>query len=202
MTSETSRALWAALFLVTGCAADDDDGNAPLNDAGDMPSMTTGEECFDDLAAPDTGFVELQRFRSEDGAVRIWRARQPGDRVAVGETFPYDLVRAWVEAENEPGTCVTQASALTYEFGHHNWSEEWSVTTDHARYIGRELYSNSAPDDADFGWTDSLEAKSASGATLFMVDLVDDGCESMPYNLNPCLRRMRTDTPPPGWGEE
>ena len=41
-----------------------------------------------------------------------------------------------------------------------------------------------------------------TGATLFTIDLVDDGCESMPYDLNPCLLRMRTDEPPPGWGEE
>jgi hypothetical protein len=207
MISMTSRAVYLASWLalaVMGCASDDeaalDAGNAPGD--GDGDAVTTGEECFADLEAPDVGFVELQRFESEDGSVRVWRARQPGDRMPVGETFPYDLKRAWIETEDEPGTCVTAVSALSYEFGHHNWAEEWTVTTDHAQYIGREMYSTTSADTAQWDWTDTLEAQDDRGETLFMVGLVDDGCESMPYDLNPCMLRMRTDEPPPGWGEE
>jgi hypothetical protein len=197
-----------AFGSLAGCASDDDDagdaGAAPMDDAGDPPdAMTSAEECFGELAPQgDAFFIELQRFKSEDGAVQVWRSRQPGDRSAVGETFPYDLVRAWIETEDEPGTCVTEASALSYEFGHHNWAEEWTVQTDHALYIGREMFANAAADPAEFGWTDTLEAQDASGATLFTVDLVEDGCETEPYDLNPCLMRMRTDEPPEGWGEE
>jgi hypothetical protein len=206
MISMTSRALCLASWLalaVMSCASDDettqDAGNGPGDGDGDV---TTGEECFAEVEAPEAGFIEIQRFESEDGAVRVWRARQPGQRSAVGETFPYDLKRAWIETEDEPGACVTAASALSYEFGHHNWAEEWTITTERAQYIGRELYSSGPTDLEEWSWTDTLEAKDDSGATLFMVGLVDDGCESMPYDLNPCLRRMRTDMPPPGWGEE
>lgn len=212
MTSLTSRTLCLALLLTMssgGCASDDDApsdaGNAPGDGDGDggAPGMTTAEECFGELApAGDAFFIELQRFKSEDGAVQIWRSRQPGDRSAVGETFPYDLVRAWIETEDEPGTCVTEGNALSYEFGHHNWAEEWTVQTDHALYIGREMYSTAATDPAEFGWTDTLEARDETGATLFTVDLVEDGCETSPYDLNPCLMRMRSDTAPEGWGEE
>jgi hypothetical protein len=200
MMNRTLRTLYLALLLAmsgAGCASDDE----ATSDAGNAPGATTAEECFGELAPQgDAWFIELQRFKSEDGAVRVWRSRQPGDRSAVGETFPYDLVRAWIETDDEPGTCVTERSALTYEFGHHNWAEEWTVQTDRALYIGREMYSTGAA--AAVGWTDVLEAQDESGATLFTVDLVDDGCETSPYDLNPCLMRMRTDEPPEGWGEE
>jgi len=210
MMSLTSRTLCLALLLAidgAGCASDDeatsDAGNAPGDGDGDAPGATTADECFGELAPTgDSWFIELQRFKSEDGSVRVWRSRQPGDRSAVGETFPYDLVRAWIETEDEPGTCVTERSALTYEFAHHNWAEEWTVQTDHALYIGREMYTTTAADSAQWGWIDTFEAQDEGGTTLFTADLIDDGCESEPYNLNPCMLRMRTDEPPEGWGEE
>ena len=191
-------AAWTALALTSsaGCGSDDE----AMSDAGGGP--IAAEDCFADLAAPEAGFVEVQRFRSEDGSLRVWRARQPGDRSAVGETFPYDLVRAWIETEDEPGACVTEARALAYTFGHHNWAEEWSMTTAHAKYIGREMFSNAPADPAEWTWTDTLEAQDDDGAPLFTVGLIEDGCETMPYDLNACMQRMRIDEPPPGWGEE
>lgn len=196
---------------LAGCDSDDDadpSGDAGgRQDAGDTPDAggmtTTPEACFGELApVGDAWFVELQRFESEDGAVRVWRSRQPGDRSAVGETFPYDLVKVWIETEDEPGTCISSASALSYTFGHHNWAEQWTATTEVAKYIGREMFSNAPANPQEWGWTDTLEAQDEAGATLFMVNLVEDGCETSPYDLNPCLMRMRTDMPPEGWGEE
>jgi len=202
MTSLTSRALCLALLLAidgAGCASDDE----ATSDAGDAPRATTPQECFGELAPDgDAWFIELQRFKSEDGAVRVWRSRQPGDRSAAGETFAYDLVRAWIETDDEPGTCVTARGALTYQFAHHNWAEEWTVQTSRALYIGREMYMNGPADPKEWGWIDTLEAQDESGATLFTVDLIEDGCETAPYDLNSCLLRMRTDEPPPDWGEE
>jgi len=213
MGFEISRVscLLVALLVIAGCASDDD----PASDAGHAGAggdsgagggsdtdATTGEECFEELTAPAIGFVEIQRFVSEDGDLSVWRARQPGERSAVGETSPYDLVRVWIDSADEDGTCVTEASALTYTFGHHNWSESWTVTTAHAMYAVHEMYNNGPADPEEWGFVDTLEAKDESGDVLFTAELVEDGCESRPYDLNPCFTRMRIDMPPPGWGEE
>ena len=45
--------------------------------------------------------------------------------------------------------------------------------------------------------------KDATGATLVSdVPLIEDGCNTLPYDLNACVLRTRSDAPPPGWGEE
>jgi hypothetical protein len=191
-------AVWAA--WLGGCG---DDATIGAVDSGTSPPRAmTGEECFALLEEPAAGFIEIQRFGSADDSLEIWRARKPGERSSVGETFPYDLIAVWIDSADEDGTCVTEREAMTYEFAHHNWDESWTVETEHATYTGREMFGNGPADPAEWGWTDTLEAKAASGATLFTVELVDQGCETMPYDLNPCLMRMRIDTPPEGWGEE
>lgn len=179
------------------CGAD----AAGAADSGPPPPQggVTGEECFAELEAPEAGFIEIQRFRSEDDSVEVWRARKPGDRSAVGETFPYDLIAVWIDSADEDGRCVTDRAAMTYEFAHHNWDESWTVETEHAIYAARETYNIGA---AGSSWADTLEAKDSGGRTLFTVELVDRGCETLPYDLNPCLMRMRLDSPPEGWGDE
>ena len=196
------RAAWVTVACAAwlGCGED----AAVARDAGGPPpgQALTGEECFETLEAPAAGFIEIQRFKSSDDQIEIWRARQPGDRSAVGETFPYDLIAVWIDGGDEDGTCVRDRAALTYAFGHHNWAETWTVETARATYTVRETYDNAPADPTDWMWTDTLEAKAASGTALFTVDLVDQGCETRPYDLNPCLMRMRIDSPPQGWGEE
>jgi hypothetical protein len=157
--------------------------------------------CFDPLSTPSAGFVEVQHFESAERGVRITRARQPGERSAVGETFPYDLVRVRIEADGD-AACVSEAAAMTYEFGHHNWNETWSVRTEKARYVVREQYDFQAGSERP--WADSLEARSLEDDSLLWgpVDLEPDGCYSLPYDLNPCLMRTRIDEPPAGWGQQ
>ena len=191
-----------AIALYAACLIGCGDDAASVSDSGAPPQQaTTGDECFGALEAPAAGFIEIQRFAATDDSVEIWRARKPGERSAVGETFAYDLLAVWIDGAGEDGTCIADRAAMTYEFGHHNWDEVWTVRTEHATYTGREMYGSSA-DPSAWTWTDSLEAKDASGTTLFTVELVDQGCETRPYDLNPCLMRMRLDAPPPGWGEE
>jgi hypothetical protein len=191
-------AVWAA--SLGGCG----DDAAGAADSGTAPPQrgVTGDDCFATLEEPPAGFIEIQRFGSVDDSVEIWRARKPGERSAVGETFAYDLIAVWIDSADEDGTCVTERGAMTYEFAHHNWAESWTVETEHATYMGRETFGNAMAEPAEWSWADTLEAKAPSGATLFTVELVDQGCESLPYDLNPCLMRMRIDTPPEGWGEE
>lgn len=183
-------------------ACGDDDGGAGPNTDHDASVMMTAEACFADLTAPTDGwFVETQRFVTSDDAIHLWRARKPGTRPgAVGETFAYDLVRFWIGSDDEPGTCITASSAMTYDFAHHNWNETWSATTDFARYVVHERLDFGA---TETSWQDTLEVFDPNdvprGGTQ---DLEDDGCSSLPYDLNPCMFRTRVDTPPPGWGEE
>lgn len=151
---------------------------------------------------PASGFVEVQSFETEDGAVRVRRARRPGMRSAVGETWPYDLVRFGVEIDGE-SHCVTGASQLGYEFGHHNWNERWEARIGEVRYAGGEeldVARLSSDFDATDLWTDTLAAFAVeTGEPLWGPRaLVPTGCYSVPYDYNPCFKRMRTDQPPEG----
>lgn len=176
--------------------------SGPSADAGpDDPGKnpTTLDACLSELSEPDSGFISIQRFRSSDGKVKLARARQTIDAPTVGETFAYAMVRFWIESDDEPGTCVRAKSALSYEYAHHNWDETWSATTELATYDGNELFNT---DGGEVLWTDTLTAKSKDGKVLFgPIMLQEDGCSSIPYDLNPCLTRTRSDEPPPGWGE-
>jgi len=138
----------------------------------------------------------VQAFETADGTIRLWRARRPGDRSAVGETFPYDLVRFAVESDDDVA-CVTTPGALAYEFGHHNWNEAWTADTALHTYAVTESLSFG---DAGAVWTDRLTVTTAAGApVLGPVALEPTGCFSIPYDLNPCMSRQRTDSPPEGF---
>jgi hypothetical protein len=188
-----------ACVLVLGCG--DDDGGSGPNTDHDASVVITAEECFADLTAPTDGwFVETQRFATADDAIELWRARKPGMRSAVGETFPYDLVRFWIGSDDEPGTCVTAPSAMTYDFAHHNWDETWSAITEHGRYVVHERLEFG---DAATSWQDTLDVFDLNDVPRGGTQTLEaTGCASLPYDLNPCLFRTRIDMPPPGWGEE
>ncbi len=165
---------------------------------GGSASPVSAEACLKDLAAPDRGFVNVQRFRSADGKVKVARARQTFDPPTppIGETYAYMLVRFWIQTDTEPGTCVRGKTALTYAYAHHNWNETWKATTTAATYEGSELFEPT--DSSDDRWNDSIRAKDAQGKLLWgPIDLLEDGCSSQPYDLNPCLTRTRSDKPPP-----
>jgi hypothetical protein len=208
--SERRLRLWLGLFiaLLAGCGDDAEaDGAAGDDDAGQPPPTGSLAECFADLVAPESRYVELQSFATSDGAIRIQRARQPGSRSAVGETAPYDLVRFGIEREDGV-ECESRSSQLSYEFGHHNWNEVWEARTARARYSVREELDVARLSDDPTGtatdvWEDTLEIHAADGSRRLLgpLTLVATGCRSLPYDLNPCFRRMRSDQPPAG-GEE
>jgi len=208
---------WAWLAVLVGCQGSGTDtttgdGGLATSDAGkhDAGTLDAGEDgggsrtatleaCLSDLSEPESGFIGIQRFRSKDGKVSLARARQTIDAPTVGETLAYALVRFWIESDEEPGTCVRGKSALSYEYAHHNWNETWSAKSNVATYEGAEVFS---PVDATARWSDTLSAKDKNGKLLWgPVELEEDGCTSIPYDLNPCSSRTRSDKPPAGWGE-
>lgn len=70
-----------------------------------------------------------------------------------------------------------------------------------AQYEATELFSPGASDEDR--WQDTLSEKTLDGKVLWgPIDLIEDGCSSIPYDLNPCLSRTHSDKPPPGWGSE
>lgn len=148
------------------------------------------EGCLSELA-PAGAFFEVQAFETDDGSLRLWRARRPGDRSAVGETFAYDLVGFAIDSDAER-TCLHDGAAFSYEFGHHNWNETWEARTSAARYRGREEYVFTV-EDAE--WHDTLTVYPLTGEIPSMdpVTLREAGCYSIPRDLNPCFRRQRTD---------
>jgi len=172
---------------------------AANGDGGRGPAPTDLDDCFADLSAPETFFVEVQSFATEDEAIVLRRARKPGTRSYGGETFPYDLVRFGLASE-EGLECVSRIGGLEYEFGHHNWDERWEAHGDRARYVVTEkldVANLSTEPPSDDGWDDIIEAFSlASGERLWgPLELEGTGCYSLPYDLNPCMNRARTDQP-------
>jgi hypothetical protein len=170
------------------------DGGAHDSDARAPSGNLDLDACFQDLSSPSDGwFVEVQSFETADGSLRIRRARQPGTRNAVGETFAYDLIRFGIESDTEVH-CETRSSRMSYEFGHHNWNEIYEAATDAARYVVRERFGFGGDDESP--WEDTLEVFELDGTRRSGPQpLIATGCYSLPYNLNPCLRRTRTDQP-------
>lgn len=209
-------ALALVCSLASPLAACGDDGSSGDRSAGSRDSGTADaggpgggsldlDACFEDLAVPQDRFVEVQSFATQDGAIRVRRARQPGMRSAVGETVAYDLVRFGIEIDGA-AHCVTQAAQLDYEFGHHNWNERWQARVGAIRYAGHEeldVARLSSDFDAPDLWSDTIEAFAIEGDARIWGPrmLVPAGCYSLPYDYNPCFKRERTDQPSEG-GQE
>ncbi len=206
--------LYAVLFALTACQNDAsspksdagdglDDAGRPGSDASDdlpePPDPDRFEGCLTHLKAPENGFIEVQRFVVGEPELTIVRARRPSDKPTVGETFAYELVAVALKSADEEA-CITDSAQLSYSYAHHNWDETWSVRTSRAHYAVRETY---VLDFENQGWKDSLEVRSLEDDSLLFpaVELEADGCYSLPYNLNPCMQRTRTDKAPEGWGD-
>jgi hypothetical protein len=200
---------WAAMALVvllsTGC--DDDDGTLAGGSDGDADTDTDTDtdtdadadtdtdtdgdldDCFSNIGPTGNSFVQIQDFVNDDGTIHIRLATEPGDRSAVGETFPYDLKRFGI-TRNGVTVCVTEVQDLAYDFGHHNWNEVATSTTLSAVYEVSMLY-----DFMDGLWEDELTIFDSDGVTVSEgpMKLNDAGCRSIPFDLNPCMARDRTD---------
>ena len=190
-------AIATSCLLAVACAVEQP-SNDP-NDSNGIGQMVPGDECFESVQPTAGSFLEIQRLATADGSVALWYSREPDlhhvDRPgadARGNTQPFLLTRVWIDSSDEEGTCVRDSSAMTYAFMHHNWDDTWTVTTPHARYIGREVWDFAAVEDAS--WTFTLEARDASGATLFgPVELIERGCESRPELVGMCPYRVPLD---------
>jgi hypothetical protein len=137
------------------------------------------------------GFLVIQDLRSEDDGLRIRFVLEPGDGHAVGETFPYELIR-FALASADASFCVDQDTDLDYEWGHHNWNETGKARHDNVEYTFRNVLDMMGGG----GWDDSIEARSPPGGDLLWgpLTLRDAGCGSVPPgNPNTCLWRDRND---------
>lgn len=160
----------------------------PGFDAGPVADL---DACFDGIAPTDGGFVQIQDLLNDDGSIHVRLATEPGDRMAIGETFPYDLVRFGITRDGVT-TCITDPAQLAYEFGHHNWNELATATTATDVYeVHMVLDIVGDPP----GWTDTLTISDPGSTTPREgpIPMHDGGCRSVPFDPNPCLMRMRTD---------
>jgi hypothetical protein len=90
-----NRASLLLLMIATFFACGDDGPGDPppardggVRDGGGTSSTAMSlDSCFETVAQPVQGFVEIQDLVSADEAIRLRIARQPGDRTAVGETW-------------------------------------------------------------------------------------------------------------------
>lgn len=178
----------AAMVCAFGLACGSVDQDPPAN----VPRGFGLDACFADVTAPETGFVEILTLVSTDPALRVRLARRPGDGAAVGETFAFELVRFGYEDE-QTQRCIKATERLSYRYGHHNWDDEATVIDEDREYLVTMKYLLTAE---DARWADALTIRAPGGAVIAgPINLRDGGCRSLPYDLNPCFRRMRTDSP-------
>ena len=179
------RRIAPALALASALAACGASPSAPTPDAGERdaaPSTgTTLASCFEGLAPRVAGgVVNVLGFETADGALRLRLAREPGERSAVGETYPYDLVRFAIERDGEV-ECITEAGSLAYDFGHHNWLDAMTAQ-------GRATYVVSIRYDVGSDpvmWMDTLRVDAGEPMALTLTR-----CQTMPVeDLNHCLLR-------------
>jgi hypothetical protein len=174
-------------LLLTACSSASSPPDAP-------PASATLDECFADLTAPrNNRFIEVQTLRNQDGRIRLRRARTPGDGIAVGETFPYVLIRFAIA--DERGTrCVTDAAQLSYRYAHHNWNDSMEARAGDTIY---RLEEKLTFDTASSTWVFTFTAlDAATGAPREgPLPMSDAGCYTLPLDLNGCSQRMRM--PPP-----
>jgi hypothetical protein len=176
---------WLPLLVCLACSSN---GNPPAPDAAVARSL---DECFAGTARPSRSFIDIQSYTSADGRYLIRRARQPGDRVAVGETFPYDLIRFGMSAPDRV-ICIDRRSDLSYDFGHHNWNDTMTARTAEASYRIHEQYDVVA---SDIRWKFTFTILDAAGQTTREgpLPVEDAGCYTLPFDLNGCPGRTRTD---------
>lgn len=144
-------------------------------DAGGDPL----EACFAGYTGLDGPFLETRLFQTADRRIRIRFAVEPGTRPYAGETWPFDLMRFAIERDGV-AECLTMASALAYDFGHHNWMEV-ATATGAATYIVR-----SDLDVETWTWANTLTIDGGAPIALEFVD-----CFSEPMG-NGCAQRPAT----------
>jgi hypothetical protein len=178
-----------AVVLVLACAPASPGVDGGSDAAAPPGSNADLDECFRGLAPAPPRFIEVQTLTS--AGITIRRARTPGDGIAVGETFPYVLIRFGV-AEATGARCISQAAQLTYRYGHHNWNDSMEATVGSLVYrLEEKLTLGPTTSSWDFTLT-VLEGGTPREGPLPMKEA---GCYTLPFDLNGCFLRMRTPAP-------
>lgn len=180
---------------LSGAGGNPGDGGAAGHSGMNTAGTTTGPEaCFEGLEPAPDQRLEIQRFKTADGALRLWRARETTPDPTVGETMAFKLVRFWVQSELDPDTCLRDPASLHYDYAHHNWNDSWTATTSHAVYAGHEQFDNNG---SELYWIDRLTITTPEGDPISSeLKLLDDGCVSKPLDYNVCMQRKRLDESP------
>jgi hypothetical protein len=165
-------------------------GCVPAVNSHDGAVPTDLDDCFKDLTPPSGKFVEVQSLATTDGSIVVRRARMPGDGVAVGETFPYVLVR-FGAVEKEVPRCITEASHMTYRYGHHNWNDSMEASAGPVTYRLEEKLMIGPP--STWFFTLTILEGGTPRAGPYVVN--DQGCYTVPYDLNGCVLRRRMTAP-------
>ena len=194
---ENRFGLFGILFLslvVVSCVDDDDDDGTGPGDSADGDTDPTGgggdsSDCKEDPIAPagDFNFIVIQDFATQDQKFNLSLAWTIGDGVAVGETFAFEMVR-FIVRDDQVNQCIQDDQMMNYEWGHHNWDETITATTDGREYKVRMARENIE----DNAWVDSLEVRDdLSGENIEgPMALEDLGCRTiLPGNPNACVFR-------------
>jgi hypothetical protein len=179
---------WLWIVVGVGCSSP---SASPLADAARSPDVALDslDACFASVTRPSSRFIDVQSYASADGRYQLRRARRPGDRVSVGETFPYDLIRFGATIGGEV-TCVDRPMDLSYDYGHHNWDDTMEARAASATYRINERFAYGA----DSAWSFTLTVLDPAGRVVAgPLPLTDTGCHTLPFDLNGCPGRMRTD---------
>lgn len=161
-----------------------------------LPSTgTTAEECFAGIAPASAGldqFVQIHQFVSDDGAYRVSRARERDGRWIGGATIQFRLARFWIDGGAEDGTCVTDATAMTYATSHHNWDDRYTASTARAAFAIHEYF-----DILTLRWSITLEVREPNGdVAAGPLPLSEIGCEVIPADYEPPYVSCPLPAPP------
>lgn len=187
----------------------DDSSSSQDTDTGDTSDITSPttacaatdtdaclDSCFEGLDRTSDRLTEIMTLHSATAEENTWVriARRVGDRTAVGETFAFDLVWFAIIRDGQM-TCVSDPAALAYSFGHHNWDDTLTATTNGFAHAVHIVYSfDSAPNPT---WVNTLTLTPTSGGDVIVAELpmTATECESIPAgDLNVC---QQTRVPAP-----
>jgi len=190
----TRPILLVLLAFSCALAACDGDGGAAAPDtpAGGADTASGGDS-FETCIPPRTPdfFVQTIELESADRATRVRLQVEPGEGNAVGETFAFHLHGFALEHDGVT-TCVTEQTALTYVWGHHNWNETATAIDGATTYIVRMTFDWTL--DGTPVWDDRISARDAGGAELWKADLPFSRCDAEGEGaLNGCFQRERVD---------
>jgi hypothetical protein len=187
------------LLSLVAVSCDNDDDTTDPDDSADGDTDKAGgidggsQDCTEDPQAPagDFNFIVIQKFAAQDQGISLSLAWTIGDGSAVGETFAFDMVR-FIVSDDQVNQCIQDDQLMQYTWGHHNWDETLTATTNGREYKVKMVRENIE----DNAWVDSLEIRDEQSGEIIEgpVVLEDLGCRTIPPgNPNACVFRNDLD---------